>query len=96
MNDIETWILENNYADSPILLADGFEEAFIGIITIFNNPIALYDADKCIAVLIERDGMSEEEAIEYFDFNVTGAYVGENTTAFLVYKYSKNENNNHS
>ena len=96
MNDLETWILENNYEGSSILLADGFEDAFIGVITICDEPIALYDEEKCISILIERDGMSEEEAIEYFDFNVTGAYVGENTPAFLVSKYLKNENNNHS
>jgi hypothetical protein len=27
--------------------------------------------------------MSYEEALEYYHFNVTGAYVGENTPAFL-------------
>ena len=27
--------------------------------------------------------MDYEEAVEFFDFNVTGAYVGENTPVFL-------------
>jgi len=34
---------------------------------------------------MNRDGMSYEEAIEYFDFNVTGAYVGEHTPMFIYH-----------
>jgi hypothetical protein len=67
-----------------ILLADGFEEALIGYCQIFSRTIALYDEAKCIGILVKRDGMSEEDAREYFSFNVTGAYVGENTPAFAT------------
>lgn len=67
-----------------ILLADGFEEAFLGIAWQFTKPMALYDRQKCIDILMKRDGMTDEEATEYFDFNVAGAYVGENTPAFLT------------
>ena len=65
------------------LMADGFEEALIGFGTRFNNPVTIYDLTKCINILIERDGMSQEEAMEYMDFNVLGAYVGEETPVFL-------------
>jgi len=68
----------------PVLLADGFENAFIGLATQFTKePVALYDRDLCIRVLVERDGMSVEEAEEYFEFNVEGAWVGEQTPMFL-------------
>ena len=30
------------------------------------------------------EDMSYEEAVEFFEFNVTGAYVGEHTPAFLT------------
>ena len=74
--------IENNlYDDENILLADGFEEAFVGIAKQFNNKFALYDRNKCIKILM-RD-MSYEEAEEYFAFNVEGAYAGENTPAFI-------------
>jgi hypothetical protein len=43
----------------------------------------VYDLNKCIEVLVDRDGMSQEEAVEYMDFNVLGAYVGEETPIFL-------------
>jgi hypothetical protein len=67
--------------DETVLLADGFEDAFVGIGRQFGKPMAIYNKQKCIEVLSE--GMSEEEAEEYFSFNVEGAYVGENTPVFL-------------
>lgn len=64
------------------LLADGFEDAFIGICNRFGQePLAAYDYDKCIEVLM-RD-MSHEEAVEYFDYNVIGAWMGTNTPVFV-------------
>lgn len=67
--------------DENVLLADGFEEALIGIALQFNTSIAVYDRDKCIEILARE--MSYEEAVEYFEFNVQGAYAGPNTPAFL-------------
>jgi hypothetical protein len=66
-----------------MLLADGFEDAYVGVAYVFNRAIAVYDLDKCIEVLIKRDGMGIEEATEYFEFNVLGAYMGKDTPAFL-------------
>ena len=65
------------------LMADGFEEALIGFGTRFNNPVTIYDVAKCVDILIDRDGMNHEEAVEYMDYNVLGAYVGEETPIFL-------------
>lgn len=76
--------VELNYPDQDILLADGFEDAFLGIVeSMGSQPKALYDENKCIDILEERDGMDYEEAVEYFRFNMTGAYVGEFTPAFI-------------
>jgi hypothetical protein len=74
-------INEKEGEDTEILLADGFEDAFLGIGKQFNNSYAVYDRTKCIEILM-RD-MSEEEAEEYFEFNVQGAWVGEHTPLFL-------------
>jgi hypothetical protein len=67
-----------------VLLADGLEEAFIGICQQFNTYFAVYDRQKCIEIFMTRDGMSEDEAEEFFEFNVVGAYVGPQTPAFIV------------
>ena len=68
------------------VLADGFDEAFIGMVDRCGlpAPVVLYDKGKCIQILIDRDGMTYEDAEEFFDFNVTGACVGEYTPMFLV------------
>jgi hypothetical protein len=77
---INDW-LDENYPDVEFLLADGFEEAFVGVASQFTSLVTVFDKQKCIEILM-RD-MSEEEAHEYFDFNVAGAYVGESTPMFI-------------
>jgi hypothetical protein len=67
---IENYI-EENYQDfaNDILLADGFEGAFLGVSEVYGRkPVACYDSSKCIDILIERDGMDADEAIEHFNF----------------------------
>jgi len=68
--------------EESFLLADGLEEAFIGIGYQFNTPLAIYSKSKAIQCLMDK-GMDEEQAYEYFDYNVAGAYVGEQTPIFL-------------
>ena len=68
---------------SEALYADGFEDAIIGIGYQFNTEVVVYDSDKCIKILMERDGMEYDEALEYFSFNVVGAYVGKHTPVFV-------------
>jgi hypothetical protein len=81
MNEELETILELN----ECLLADGFNDAIIGI-SQCENPKAVYSIKKCIDKLIERDGMSKDEAIEFFSFNVSGSYMGEKTPIFITLK----------
>ena len=67
------------------LLADGFEQALIGYVErACQPPIALYDRQKCIEILMLRDHMSINDANEFFEFNVIGAWMGDNTPAFAT------------
>lgn len=75
--------LSDNFSEEEILLADGFESAFVGVGQQAYKLFAIYDQDKCIEELINQ-GMSVTEACEYFTFNVEGSYVGENTPVFLT------------
>lgn len=62
------------------LLLDGFEDALIGFARRCGQPtLAVYDYEKCVDVLVNRDGMTEEDAVDYIEFNVAGAWVGEHT-----------------
>ena len=69
--------------NEEIVLADGFEAALIGYGEQFNKTFAIYDRAKCIQILMERDGMTLEEANEFFEFNTIGAFVGELTPCFV-------------
>jgi hypothetical protein len=64
------------YEDQEILKADGFDEAVIGIDE--SSMRLIYSVSKCIEILI-NEGMSCEDAIEHFNFNIKCAYVGEQT-----------------
>jgi hypothetical protein len=71
-------------ADTSLLLVEGFDKAFMGVIERCGQPpIAIYDRERCIERLMKRDGMSPEGAEEFFSFNVEGAWVGEGTPGFL-------------
>ena len=93
--EITEWV-DEAFPDDTILIPDGLEDAFMGVAIQFNKHIAIMDYDKCLTILM-KDGMSYNEAEEYMEFNVTGAYVGENTPAFLFkfkdYEISRNSNN---
>lgn len=66
-----------------MLSADGFDKCVIGVGSKAGVECLVYDWDKCVDLLVERDGMEYDEAVEFMDFNVTGAYVGEDTPIFV-------------
>lgn len=61
------------------LFADGHDHAIMGYSTKGN---VIYSANQIIDGLI-NDGMTEEEAVEFFGFNIEGAYVGEYTPIYI-------------
>lgn len=62
------------------LLADGLEDAIVGYDT---KGRVIYSVGSIIDILVERDGMSYEDASEYFSFNIECAYVGEHTPIYM-------------
>jgi len=68
-------------SDVKLLQADGFNDAVIGID--LNSMRLVYSVNKCTDILITRDGMTQEEAIEFLEFNTFGAYVGEKTPIWV-------------
>jgi hypothetical protein len=78
MTNIE--LLEEQFPEDEYTTADGFDEAILGLDP--QSGRIIYDIPTCLEIL-QRD-MSEEDAIEYFDFNVLGAYVGLLTPIFML------------
>lgn len=76
--------------DDDILFMDGFDEAIVGLGTRFGitEPIVVYDKNKVIEILM-NDMESEDEddsytmALEYFEYNIIGAWVGDRTPMFI-------------
>lgn len=80
--------LDAEFTGEPFLLADGFDEALIGVTVGWfaggnRGPVALYDHEKCVQILMS-DGLTEDDAQEHMDYNVTGAYAGDGTPCFAV------------
>ncbi|GAH44757.1 unnamed protein product [marine sediment metagenome] len=78
-------ILADQYPDVELLQADGFDDAVLGVVFDSMNavPRLAYSITKCLETLMKRDNMSKEDAMEYFDFNVQGAYMGEKTPIWV-------------
>jgi len=67
-----------------IVLYNQLDEAFVGVVERFGmEPIALYDYHKCIEIYME-DGMTYDEAVDFFGFNTIGAWIGDRTPAFVT------------
>ena len=93
MNNIKEKISEYN---ENALLADGFDDAIMGIVNQSGTGkyLVLYDSDKCIEIIVnqlKKDGVEPSEsydlhiiAVEHFEFNVSGGYVGENSPMFFT------------
>lgn len=69
------------YQDEELLMVDGFDEAVIGVEALKMRLV--YDINKMRSILVERDKMTFEEAMDFLDHNVLGSYVGEQTPIYV-------------
>jgi hypothetical protein len=79
-------IKDNEITEPSYIKADGFDDCLIGLGFKFGNRGTLiYDQAKVIQKLIDdsEGKMTEDEAFEYYEFNILGAYVGENMPIFV-------------
>ena len=63
------------FPDEEFLKADGFDEAVIGATS---DLRLVYSVPKCERILMAQ-GLDEDEAADFFAFNVEGVYVGPKT-----------------
>ena len=80
MSPILETILETYYEET-FMIADGFDDAIIGVDD--SVPRLVYSSDKCIQILVDIEGMDYMDAIEHFEYNVRGSYMGEKTPLFI-------------
>ena len=70
--------------DERLVKANGLEDAIIGVGSRMNMPdVLIYSYNKCVKIFMEKEGWTHEEAVEWMDYNVVGAWVGETTPIFV-------------
>lgn len=80
----ESWNDLSKYNNEMLFFNDYSANSLVGLLFKHEtNIVAVYDDHLCVQSLIE-EGMGEEEAIEYFEYNTRGSYVGENSPVFLT------------
>lgn len=61
----------------------GFDDCVIGVASIWRDQsiyeVLVYSGDSMVELLLERDSMTDEEAIEFISFKIENAYIGVNT-----------------
>jgi polyhydroxyalkanoate synthesis regulator phasin len=70
-------ILENILSSNDelaLMLVTGHDDAILGVNE--KEERLVYSVSKIISTLIERDGMTPEEAREFYEYNINGAYMG--------------------
>jgi len=70
-----------------MLKADGLDAALIGLGGQFHasgrQSMLVYSVNKILEILVDRDGMTYEEAWEFFEFNIAGSYNGPGMPVFM-------------
>jgi hypothetical protein len=73
--------------NEDILLIEDLDDALIGVCMTWHGDMlverAIYSGEIIVERLVEANGMSEEEAIEYVDAKLVTEYVGESTPIIM-------------
>ena len=71
---------------SELLKIDDCDDALIGSASVWQSnkrvETYIYDGNKLVEVFMKQ-GMSEQDAYEWIDFNIEGAYVGPSTPIIM-------------
>lgn len=66
------------------MIIDGFDDAIVGVLVRHGKvPLVVYETERLIEI-VERDGVSNEEAMEHVSFNILSAYFGERTPLYIT------------
>ena len=79
--------LVDYWGDEELLFldpAEDFDRAIVGVAErIGMDSVVVYDKELILKMLCKE--MPSSQAVEYFEFNVLGSYVGEKTPVFLTF-----------
>ena len=77
---------------TALIKMKGLDKALIGRSCIwdrsgFQEDRLVYSGEKLVAILMARDNMTSEEALEYIEFEIEGAYVEGQTPIVMWSKF---------
>jgi hypothetical protein len=75
--------IAQNYPEVMVLDPEYFDEAIIGVANRINMTAVCYDEQKVIELLMKHDGMDYDEALEYYQYNILGSWIGDHTPVFV-------------
>lgn len=75
--------IETADSDEPLLFIEGHDNAIMGVTERSGVFLIVYDSEKILRRLRKRDGMSKDEADEFFAYNIAGTWMGERTPIFV-------------
>lgn len=70
--------------EGPILFIDGHDDAIIGVADRDGEDVAVYDIKKIVRRLRQRDGMSKEDAEEFFAYNIAAIEIGKQSPIMCI------------
>lgn len=84
MPNIDEILEDISQINPDALYPTDLKEAIIGYVERYGMEAQiLLDRNKCLK-LLEKQGMTSEEALEWFDINVIGAWIGDGTPLFAT------------
>lgn len=98
--DVRAWLDE--YSDTLVmgdesnrlLVMEGFDDCIVGVGERFCSAgveqFVVYDKSKVLAKLVSQ-GMTEEEAVEFHEYNQACAYHGPHTVCFVDFPTERTE-----
>jgi hypothetical protein len=83
LNDIRTDLSEVWGCEFLFLSETEYDEAIIGVVErAAGSPVIAYDTQKILDIL--ELSMPMEDAQEYFEYNILGAYMGDRTPVYIT------------
>lgn len=76
--DIEEYVDDEALTLEP---RDQFDKCIVGVT--YNGDKVVYSAELVIQALMEDSEMTEEEALDYFEYYVIGSYMGDGAPIFI-------------
>jgi len=81
---ISEWLAQAGDQYETLMTMDGYEDCVIGIVERYGMPPVILIDKSMVLKKLQQDGCSEEEAIEFYEFNQLGGWNGDGTPCFLV------------